>query len=89
MRLATHTFGLEKTEFSALLEAASRKKFSPSPEKVAAIMIRFQNLTHEEAITALTLLNSPARNSFTAYDVLGYCEKHKKFKSQKPQKLKN
>ena len=69
------TFGMKKADYDALIDASTRKKYQPSPEKVEMLMQKFPKISKSTAARAMMLLNSPARNSFTAYDVMSHLKK--------------
>ena len=68
-------WGMKKADHDALLDAAERKRYQPSAEKIDAVMAKFPNVSKADAIKALTLINSPARNTFTMMDVMGHLKK--------------
>lgn len=63
------TWGMKTSEYLALLDASNRKKYEPSTEKIFLVMKKYPKLSEQDAIIALKLLNSPARGTFTSYDV--------------------
>ena len=68
-------FGMKKSEYDALLNASERKRYKPAPDKIKTLMSKYPKLDREMATIALKLYNSPARNSFTAMDVISYIKK--------------
>ena len=71
-------FGMKKSEYDALLKASDMKGYKPSSDKIRGLMSKYRRMSKEDAITTLKLYNSPARNSFTTYDIMNYI--NKKFK---------
>ena len=68
-------FGFKEFEFDALIIASTRAKYFPTQEKIELIMQQFKKLTKDEAVICLSLINSPARNTFTFYDLLSFLNK--------------
>ncbi len=69
---STNFFGLKQEEYNSLLSASSRNAYNPSPALVEKLMDKYPKISEETASTALKLINSPARNTFTSYDVFAH-----------------
>jgi len=70
-------FGMAKQDFDALIAASDRKRYRPSPDKIALVKTKFPKISDQEAEIALKLLNSPAQDTFTRYDVMDYLQKYR------------
>lgn len=73
--LTEDTFGMRKKDYDALIAASKRKRYNPSKEKVAALKTKYPKVKEEDLITALLLTNSPARSTFTTFDVVSHLKK--------------
>lgn len=71
-------FGFTTADYNILLSASTRRGFHPSAPKVNHLINAYPKLKREQAITALMLLNSPARDTFTAYDLFSHLDKYYK-----------
>lgn len=72
---ATNTFGMKGAEYDSLLKASDRKGYKPTPDKIKGIMKLYPKISKDEAMIALRLYNSPARNTFTVHDLMSYLNK--------------
>ena len=62
-------FGLKKEDYEACLNSSKRARYSPSEEAKERVSKKY-NLSLSDSDIVLKLINSPARGTFTFYDVM-------------------
>ena len=69
---ATNFFGLTEEAYNVLLSASRKKKYKPSQALIERTMAKYPRISEKTADTALRLINSPVRDTFTLFDVVTY-----------------